>query len=142
MTTSLRIAYVTFCLAVAFVVWLFAYGMALQFLYHDARVLRTTITTNPFAPILQLVLYADNPVLQRVALGAVIPAILIAGGIAYAGLRSRSNPLGDARFQTAVSLRHGKWFGRKGHILGRFGRRLLRVSDERHHLHVGWRDSR
>lgn len=137
MTASLRIAYAAFCLGVAFVVWLLAYGMTLQFLYLDARILRTTITTNPFAPIQQLILYADNSVLQRVALGAIVPAILIAGSVAYAGLRSRSNPLGDARFQTTVSLRRGKWFGRKGHILGRFGRRLLRVNDERHHLVIG-----
>lgn len=137
MTRSLRIAYAAFCLSIAFVVWLLAYGLALQFIYGDGRILQTTITTNPFAPIQQLGLYADNAVLQRVALGAVAAAIVIAAGIAYAGLRPPAKPLGDARFQNATLLRRGKWFGRKGHILGRFGRKLLRVNDERHHLVIG-----
>jgi type IV secretion system protein VirD4 len=137
MTGSLRIIYVAFCLSIALIVWLLAYGLGLQFLYQDGRIIHAMITTNPFAPLQQLVLYAQDPVLGRVGLGALVPAVFVASVIAHVGLRSHSNPLGDARFQTAASLRRGKWFRRKGHILGRFGRRLLRVSDERHHLVIG-----
>jgi len=137
MTGSLRIVYIALCLAIGFVVWLLAYGITLRFLFGDGRIIRTTITTNPFVPIQQLGLYADNPVLQRIALGAAIPAVLVAAGVACAGLRSSSHPLGDARFQTVASLGRGKWFRRNGHILGRLGPRLLRVGDQRHHLVIG-----
>ena len=137
MTGSLRAFYLTFSLVIGCVVWMLAYGMALQFLYRDGRVLQTTITTNPFAPFQQLMTYADSPVLQAIALGSIVPAVAVAAIVAYAGLRRNSSPLGDASFQTMMSLRRGKWFQRKGHILGRFGRQILRVNDERHHLVIG-----
>ncbi|UCI22856.1 type IV secretory system conjugative DNA transfer family protein (plasmid) [Mesorhizobium sp. B2-1-8] len=137
MTGTLRLVYLLFCLAIAFAIWLLGYGLALKLLYGDARVIDATITTNPWAPLQQLALYADNPVLQRVGLGAAAPALFIAGIVAYVGLRPVSNPLGDAHFQTMASLRRGKWFRRKGHILGRFSRQILRVDDERHHLVIG-----
>jgi type IV secretion system protein VirD4 len=137
MTGPLRAFYLTFSLAIGCVVWMLVYGLALQFLYRDGRILQTTITTNPFAPFQQLMTYPDSPVLQTVALGAIVPALAVAGIVAYAGLRRLSSPLGDASFQTVMSLRRGKWFQRKGHILGRFGRQILRVSDERHHLVIG-----
>jgi type IV secretion system protein VirD4 len=137
MTWPLRAFYITFSLAIGCVVWMLVYGLALQLLYRDGRVLQTTITTNPFAPFQQLMTYADSPVLQTVALGAIVPAVAVAGIVAYAGLRPHSSPLGDASFQTVMSLRRGKWFQRKGHILGRFGRQILRVNDERHHLVIG-----
>jgi type IV secretion system protein VirD4 len=137
MTGWLRLFYLTFCLAIACVVWMLGYGVALQLFYNDSRVIQTTITTNPFAPFQQLILYADSPVLRTVALGAIVPALAIAGIVASIGLRPYTNPLGDARFQNAMSLRRGKWFRRKGHILGRFGRQILRVNDERHHLVIG-----
>jgi type IV secretion system protein VirD4 len=137
MTGSLRIAYLGFCLAIGFVVWLLGYGLALQILHGDGRILETTITMNPLAPVEQLLVYADSPVLQQIALGVIIPAALIAGVVAFAGLQQKSNPLGDAQFQNATSLRRGKWFRRRGHILGRFSRRLLRVKDDRHHLIIG-----
>jgi type IV secretion system protein VirD4 len=137
MTGLLRAFYLTFSLVIGCIVWMLAYGMALQLLYRDGRVLQTTITTNPFAPFQQLMTYADSPVLQGIALGAIVPAVAVAAIVAYAGLRRDSNPLGDASFQTMMSLRRGKWFQRKGHILGRFGRQILRVSDERHHLVIG-----
>jgi type IV secretion system protein VirD4 len=137
MTGSLRIFYIGFCLTVAFAAWLLAYGLALQFIYGDGRILQATITTNPFAPFQQLVAYDDSTVLRTIALGAVLPAILVAGIVAYAGLRPNSSPLGDARFQTMMSLRRDGWFKRKGKILGRFGRRILRVDDDRHHLIIG-----
>lgn len=137
MTCTHRIAYVAFCIAIAVAVWLFAYGLALQLLYGDGRVLQATITTNPFAPIQQLIRYPDSPVLHRVGLGAALPALLCASAIAYAGLRSVSSPLGDAQFHNLLSLRRGNWFRRDGHVLGRFGRQILRVQDERHHLVIG-----
>lgn len=137
MTGSLRLVYVMFCLAMGFAIWLLGYGLALKLLYGDARVVEATITANPLAPLQQLALYADNPVLQRVGLVAAVPALLIASIVAYAGLRPVSSPLGDAHFQNLASLRRGKWFPRRGHILGRFGRKILRVDDERHHLVIG-----
>lgn len=137
MTGSLRILYFGFCLTVAFAVWLLAYGLGLQLLYGDGRILQATITTNPFAPFQQLIAYGDSGVLRVVALGALVPATLVSGIVAYVGLRPNSNPLGDARFQTATTLRRDGWFRRKGKVLGRFGRLILRVDDDRHHLIIG-----
>jgi type IV secretion system protein VirD4 len=137
MTGSLRVFYIGFCLTIAFAAWLLAYGLALQLIYGDGRILQVTITTNPFAPFQQLIAYGDSTVLRAVALGAVLPAILIAGIVAYAGLRPNTNPLGDARFQTVMSLRRDGWFRKRGKILGRFGRQILRVEDDRHHLVIG-----
>ncbi|WEX12347.1 type IV secretory system conjugative DNA transfer family protein [Chelativorans sp. AA-79] len=137
MTGSLRVFYFGFCLTVAFAVWLLAYGLGLQLLYGDGRILQATITTNPFAPFQQLIAYGDSGVLRVMALGALIPAVVVAGIVVYVGLRPDSSPLGDARFQTAMSLRRDGWFRRKGKILGRFGRRILRVDDDRHHLVIG-----
>lgn len=137
MIGSLRIIYLGFCLTVAFAVWLLAYGLALQLLYSDGRILQATITTNPFAPFQQLLAYGDSGMLRSIALGAALPAAIVAGLVGYAGLRSYSSPLGDARFQTVMSLRRDGWFRRKGKILGRFGRQILRVEDDRHHLIIG-----
>lgn len=137
MTGSLRIAYVGFCLTIAFAVWLLAYGLALQIVHGDARILHLTITSNPFAPFQQLITYSDSGLLRAIAIGALVPSALIAGIVAYVGLRSNSSPLGDARFQTLMSLRRDGWFRKKGKILGRFGRQILRVDDDRHHLIIG-----
>jgi type IV secretion system protein VirD4 len=137
MTGSLRAFYLGFCLTVAFAVWLLAYGLGLQLLYGDGRILQSTITTNPFAPFQQLLTYGDSGVLRVVALGSLIPAAVVAAIVAYVGLRPNSSPLGDARFQTATTLRQAGWFRKKGKILGRFGRQLLRVDDDRHHLIIG-----
>jgi type IV secretion system protein VirD4 len=137
MTGSLRVFYFGFCLTVAFAVWLLAYGLGLHLLYGDGRVLRATVTTNPFAPFQQLIAYGNSGVLRIVALGALLPAALVAGIVAYAGLRPTSSPLGDARFQTTMTLRRAGWFRKKGKILGRYGRQVLRVDDDRHHLIIG-----
>lgn len=137
MTGPLRIAYLGFCMAIAFAVWLLAYGLALQLVYGDNRILQATITTNPFAPFQQLVAYGDSALLRSIALGALFPAAIVATIVGYTGLRANSSPLGDARFQTVMSLRRGGWFRRKGKILGRFGRQILRVEDDRHHLIIG-----
>lgn len=137
MTGPARIVYLGFCLTIAFTVWVLAYGLALQLLYGDGRILHATITNTPLAPLQQLRLYGDSALLRSIALGALVPAGAIAGIFAYAGLRPYSNPLGDASFQDLMSLRRGGWFRKKGYILGRFGRQLLRVDDERHHLIIG-----
>lgn len=137
MTGSLRIFYIGFCLIVALAVWLVAYGLGLQLLYSDGRILQAIITTNPFAPFQQLMAYGESGVLRTMALGSLLPAALVAGIVAYAGLRPNSSPLGDARFQTVTSLRRDGWFRKKGKILGRFGRQILRVEDDRHHLIIG-----
>lgn len=137
MTGSPRNFYLGFCLIITFAVWLLAYGLGLQFIYGDGRILQATITTNPLAPFHQLIAYGDSGVLRIVALGALLPACLVGGIIAYAGLRRSTSPLGDARFQTVMSLRRDGWFNRKGKILGRFGRQILRVNDDRHHLIIG-----
>ncbi|MBZ9974062.1 MULTISPECIES: type IV secretory system conjugative DNA transfer family protein [unclassified Mesorhizobium] len=137
MTGTFRITYLVFCLAIGFVVWLLAYGVVLQLLYGDGRILQVTATTNPFAALQQLARYPHNAVLQRTSLGAAAVSVLIAGAIASLGLKRASEPLGNARFQNTTSLRHGRWFRRHGHILGRYGRHVLRVQDERHHLVIG-----
>lgn len=137
MTGSLRVVYLGFCLIVAFAVWLLAYGLGLQLVYDDGRILQSTITTNPFAPFQQLIAYSDSGVLRVMAAGALLPAVALATVVAYAGLRQTSSPLGDARFQSVMSLRRKRWFRRKGKILGRFGSKILRVDDDRHHLVIG-----
>lgn len=137
MTGSIRIVFVGFCLTIALAVWLLSYGVALQLLYGDARIIQATITSHPFAPLRQLNAYRDSDILRAIALGALLPAAVVAGIIGYAGLRPSASPLGDARFQSSASLRRGRWFRKKGKILGRFGRQILRVEDDRHHLIIG-----
>lgn len=137
MTKQLQVAYLIFCLGIAFVVWMLGYGLGLQFFYKDGRILDATITSNPFAPIQQFWYYNSSPALQKVALGSIVPALLVAGLVAYVGLKPVSSPLGDAAFQDLASLRRGKWFRKQGHIFGRIGRNILRVKDDRHHLIIG-----
>jgi type IV secretion system protein VirD4 len=137
MTGPLRIVYIAFCLAIGFVVWLLAYGLALQLFYRDGTILRATITSNPFAPVHQLIYYWKSATLHAIALGAALPAAVVAGILGFSGLRPRPSPLGDAKFQSLLSLWWHGWFRRKGKVLGRFGRLILRVDDDRHHLIVG-----
>ncbi|WP_037461859.1 type IV secretory system conjugative DNA transfer family protein [Sinorhizobium fredii] len=137
MTKQLQAFYLLFCVGIAFVVWMLGYGLGLQLFYKDGRILETTITSNPFAPIQQFWHYKTSPALQRVALGSIVPAVLVAGLVAYIGLKPTSSPLGDAAFQDIASLRRGKWFRKQGHIFGRIGRNILRTKDDRHHLIIG-----
>ncbi|MEI2300432.1 type IV secretory system conjugative DNA transfer family protein [Ensifer sp. MJa1] len=137
MTKGLQAFYLLFCVGIAFVVWMLGYGLGLQLFYKDGRILETTITSNPFAPIQQFWLYRTNPSLQKVALGSIAPALLVSGLVAYVGLKPITNPLGDAAFQDMASLRRGKWFRKQGHIFGRIGRSILRTKDDRHHLIIG-----
>lgn len=137
MTKGLQAFYLLFCIGIAFVVWMLGYCLGLQLFYKDGRILETTITSNPFAPIQQFWLYRTSPSLQKVALGSIAPALLVAGLVAYIGLKPITNPLGDAAFQDMASLRRGKWFRKQGHIFGRIGRSILRTRDDRHHLIIG-----
>ncbi|UFX06597.1 type IV secretory system conjugative DNA transfer family protein (plasmid) [Sinorhizobium medicae WSM1115] len=137
MTKQLQAFYLLFCVGIAFVVWMLGYGLGLQLFYRDGRILETTITSNPLAPIQQFWHYKTSPALQKVALGSMLPALLAAGLVAYIGLKPTSSPLGDAAFQDMASLRRGKWFRKQGHIFGRVGRNILRTRDDRHHLIIG-----
>ncbi|MDX0870267.1 type IV secretion system DNA-binding domain-containing protein [Sinorhizobium medicae] len=137
MTKQLQAFYLLFCVGIAFVVWMLGYGLGLQLFYRDGRILETTITSNPFAPIQQFWHYKTSPALQKVALGSMLPALLAAGLVACIGLKPTSSPLGDAAFQDLASLRRRKWFRKQGHIFGRVGRNILRTKDDRHHLIIG-----
>lgn len=137
MTKGLQAFYLLFCVGIAFAVWMLGYGLGLQLFYKDGRVLEATITSNPFVPIQQFWIYRTSPALQKVALGSMVPALIVAGLVAYLGLKPTSSPLGDAAFQDVASLRRGKWFRKKGHIFGRIGRSILRTKDDRHHLIIG-----
>ncbi|WP_431323423.1 type IV secretory system conjugative DNA transfer family protein [Rhizobium sp. YTU87027] len=126
-----------FCAIIAVMVWMLAYGLILDIVWKDGRVLHQMTTTNPLAPLQQFAAYFGNQSLRLVALSAALPAI--AAGIAAAafGLRRHGSPLGDAAFQDMPALRRAGWFGKDGHIFGRLGRRILRRQDDRHHLIVG-----
>lgn len=137
MSKGLQAFYLFFCLLIAFAVWMLAYGAGLQLFYKDGRILEATISSNPFAPIQQFWAYSSSSSLQKVALGATVPALLVAGLVAYLGLKPVSNPLGDASFQDIAALRRAKWFGKSGHIFGRIGGNVLRAKDDRHHLIIG-----
>ncbi|MGO1164848.1 type IV secretory system conjugative DNA transfer family protein [Brucella sp. C7-11G] len=137
MSKGYKAVYVIFCAVIAFLVWTLAYGVVLAVVYKDSRILNFTITENPFAPLQQVWAYASNSTLQRVGIGALLPAIAAAVFAGYIGLRRPENPLGDAAFQDVMGLRRGKWFRKTGHIFGRFGRNVLRAADSRHHLIIG-----
>lgn len=137
MTKGLAAFYLIFCLTIGFAVWMLCYGLGLQLFFKDGRILKTTITSNPFAPVQQFWAYSSSPALQKVALGSIVPSLLIAGVVAYVGLKPANNPLGDASFQDTATLRRGKWFRKQGHIFGRVGGNVLRASDDRHHLIIG-----
>ncbi|MCO5164612.1 MAG: type IV secretory system conjugative DNA transfer family protein [Mesorhizobium sp.] len=134
---SIVAIYLLFCGAMLFALWTLAYGLGLALFFRDGRILSLVISSDPFAPIKQLWTYRDVAVLQTVALGALAVSAAITGMLAYLGLRPRESPLGDASFQTAAELRMRRWFARNGHIFGRFGRNILRASDDRHHLVIG-----
>ncbi|WP_341487127.1 type IV secretory system conjugative DNA transfer family protein [Pararhizobium sp. A13] len=130
-------AYLLFCCLIAVAVWVLSYAVILQLVYEDGRVLQLTVTANPFTPFQQLMRYSDNRPLQIAAVGALLPAMMMASAAAAFGLQRPSNPLGDAAFQDVASIRRGRWFRKDGHILGRLGRKILRRRDDRHHLVIG-----
>lgn len=137
MNRSYLPVYLLFCLLIAIAVWMLSYGLILQLLWGDGRVLKLMTTINPLAPFQQLMAYPSSRPLQLAATGALLPSLLIASIVAIVGLRRPSNPLGDAAFQDMTSLRRGGWFHKPGHIFGRIGRNILRRADDRHHLIIG-----
>lgn len=137
MSKSFSIAYVIFCLFIAFILWMLFYGIGLAVFFKDGRVLKATITDNFFASFKQVWFYYNHSTVQKVALGAVAPTALFTSWVCWLGLRKSSNPLGDAEFQTIPTLLKNKWFQKKGHYFGRMGSKLLRRKDDRHHLIIG-----
>ncbi|OWV96882.1 type IV secretory system conjugative DNA transfer family protein [Rhizobium sp. R693] len=129
--------YLIFCVIIAVAVWMLAYGLILQIVWKDGRILHLMTTTNPLAPLLQFAAYSGNRSLRLVALSATLPAIAAAVMAAVFSLRRATAPLGDAAFEDMSALRRGGWFGKQGHIFGRFGTRILQRQDDRHHLIVG-----
>ncbi len=113
MSKGLQAFYLFFCLLIAFAVWMLAYGAGLQLFYGDGRILEATITSNPFAPIQQFWAYSSSPSLQKVALGSVVPALLVSGLIAYLGLKPTSNPLGMRPFRILQHFGAGSGLARK-----------------------------
>ncbi len=135
---SLRLVfYLIVCLLIAIAVWMLSYGLILQLLWKDGRILKMTIATAPLAPLFQLMAYPSSRSLQLAAAGAIVPSVLVASIVALVGFRRPASPLGDAAFQDLASLRHGKWLRKRGHIFGRAGHRMLRHEDDRHHLIIG-----
>ena len=137
MSKGYKASYLVFCVVIAVAVWTLAYGVGLFLVYGDVRILELTITTNPFAPMQQFWVYAENRALQIAAIGSLVPATLVATVVALVGLRVPASPLGDASFQTVAMLRQRKWFRKNGHIFGRVGGKILRAKDDRHHLVIG-----
>ncbi len=137
MNKQMKIIFVAFCAVIGCMGWALAYGVGLAVFFKDSRILHLTITSQPFAPFVQLWYYGSNPVLQKVAAGAMLPAVAATAIIAYAGLRKQEQPLGEAAFQTIAELRRAKWFRKDGHIFGKIRRQILRVKDDRHHLVIG-----
>lgn len=137
MTKGYKAVYVVFCGLVAFMVWTLSYAAILGVVFGDSRILATVLSSNPFAPILQLWYYPTNATLQTAAMFAFAPTAAIGGLVAFLGLREHESPLGDAAFQTIENLRRRRWFGQEGHIFGRFRNKTLRMKDDRHHLIIG-----
>lgn len=137
MNKQMKIIYSGFCAVIGCMVWALSYGVGLAILFKDSRILNLTITSQPFAPFVQLWYYGSNPALQKIAGGSIIPAMAVTAIVAYVGLRKQEQPLGEAAFQTIAELRRGKWFHKEGHIFGKVRRQILRVKDDRHHLIIG-----
>lgn len=137
MISPTRAFFAVFSTFIAFMVWSLAYGGLLSALYNDPRIIKLTLTREPFAPLIQLWRFSGNAIVQQLALFATVPALAAAALMSYFGLRKRQEPLGDAAFQTLADLRSGKWFRKDGHVFGRFGRSILRTKDDRHHLVIG-----
>ncbi|MEK1932861.1 MAG: type IV secretory system conjugative DNA transfer family protein, partial [Pararhizobium sp.] len=78
MSRTYLAAYLLFCCLIAVAVWMLSYAVILQLLYKDGRVLQVTVTANPFTPIQQFMRYSDNRSLQIAAVGALLPALVMA----------------------------------------------------------------
>lgn len=124
--------------ALALVLWSLFYAQLLSVLYKDATLLNRLVASDPLISLKQVVVYWPNPVVQRVA-GLAGLGSLLAIGLLIVAVRARQSGdvFGDSRFMTGLEVK-GKGFRAKGGIiLGRFGRELLRVEDDKHVLVVG-----
>jgi type IV secretion system protein VirD4 len=137
MTRRTRAVFAIVALGFGLLAWAIAYALFLQFIFHDGRVLKQTISTNPFTPFLQFYAYSANPILQRVALLSGIPAVIVTFFAIWLSHRSEDQPFGDAAFQNRQMLWQGKWFRKHGKLFAAFGGKLLRVDDDRHHMIIG-----
>ena len=137
MTRGARAVFSIVALGFGLLAWAIAYALLLQFLFHDGRVLKQTISNNPFTPFLQFYAYSANPLLRQVALLSGIPAVIVTFFAIWLSHQSEDQPFGDAAFQSRQMLRQGKWFRKHGKLFGASGGKLLRVEDDRHHMIIG-----
>ncbi|KEQ04777.1 type IV secretory system conjugative DNA transfer family protein [Pseudorhizobium pelagicum] len=137
MSGPYRFAYLLLCCSIGCSVWAISYGIVLQVIYQDARILQLTLAANPLVPFQQLMRFWGSRSLQVTAVLALVPAVAVSATAIAVGLRRPSNPLGDAAFQDLADLRRAHWFRRRGIIVGCMGRRILRRDDDRHHLVIG-----
>jgi type IV secretion system protein VirD4 len=137
MTRGTRIVFSIVAVGFGLLAWAIAYALLLQFIFHDGRVLKQTISSDPFTPFLQFYAYSTNPLLRQVALLSGIPAVIVTFLAIWLSHRSEEQPFGDAAFQNRQMLRQGKWFRKHGKLFGAFGGKLLRVDDDRHHMIIG-----
>ena len=110
-----------------------AYGLSLQLVYSDGRILQLIVTTNPFAPFQQL-WPSEHPALQIAAVGALVPAIAVLRAGIF-GLRVPSSPLGDAAFQDIVVAPRQMVPQEWPNLSGAWPQIL--PDDDRHHLIIG-----
>ena len=118
--------------------WSLFYAQLLSVLYKDPSLLNRLVGSDPLISLKQAVLYWHNPIVQRVA-GLAGLGSLAAVGLLIVAVRMRQSGdvFGDSRFMTRLEAK-GKGFRAKGGvILGRIGRDLLRVEDDKHVLVVG-----
>lgn len=137
MTKSQKTATLLIVPLAALPVWALAYGLILQFGFHDGRVLAQMLKENPAAPFLQIWTYSGDAILREVATLALAPALLVSAALLLAMTRREILPFGDAKFQTAPSLRQAGWFGKHGVYFGKFKGKFLRIQDDRHHMIIG-----
>ncbi|MBF2718258.1 type IV secretory system conjugative DNA transfer family protein [Agrobacterium vitis] len=113
------------------------YGVILGVVYGDYRILSAT-GDNPLAPALQLWQYGgDSKVLQKVAAASFLIAGCGSAALLFQVLRVKKEPLGNAAFQNRAELQQGGWFGKKGHVFGLLGKKMLRVNGDGHYVIIG-----
>jgi type IV secretion system protein VirD4 len=137
MSDRIRIVAIGVMVVFGLVVWQITYALLLRLLHGDGRILELMVQERPFAPLEQLWAYRSNAALQKIGFLSLAPALIASGAIAFAFFKKTDHPLGNAAFQDRASLRKNGWFRKDGYIFGRFGGKLLRVNDDRHHLIIG-----
>lgn len=125
-------------IVLALVLWSLFYAQLLSVLYKDPALLNRLVASDPLISLKQAFFYWQNPVVQRVA-GLAALGSLAAVGLLIAAVRMRQtgDVFGDSRFMTGLEARGKGFRAKSGVILGRIGRDLLRVEDDKHVLVVG-----